>query len=822
MRSRFTLILFVVLFLLGWGQRASAQVVPYTIKNNSSFADADLYVAVVGIVNDAHVWLDCSTGTVKPMSVSDNTITGPTYSGNAGPGNNSKYANCFTKLTNIPNKTINIPAIAGCRIFISVKSQLYFYFFGSTGAPSGYTAPNLSNTTDPNQGIRYEIIELTNGSNGLWTNTTRVDSYQYPMGLEVWGTNGYYKKVGELKTHDQIVAQWKANAPTEFQGCIDANGIIKFPSKIAAFETGGAYVDYLKPYIDAIWNKYASAELVFGVSNEGVWKGRVSGEQFNFTRSTDGATAVITRRPTNLEAMEGSGVMASGARLDLVIQAQICAAINRHAIDLNVASGVQQDFSVENNYYVTPLYNWYCKFWHQADVSYDKLTYAFCYDDVFDKSSTINCSSPTRALITFGGFAGSSVAVTGVSLSPATLSIAKGSTSQLTATVSPSNASNPAVTYSSSNTAVATVSSTGLVTALAAGTANITVTTADGAKTATCAVTVSNSAYAIPGKIEAENYSSMYGIQTEATTDTNAGFNVGWINAGDYMNYSVNVASAGSYKVEFRIASTVATGSLQLKNGSTVLGSATLPNTGGWQSWQTVSFNVSLSAGAQTLQVYAPAGGYNLNWINFSSVSTGCSVVAATGDFSTTVSTDASNLALTFVPVKTGAGATTCILYYSTSANGLFPGYTVSPNTPFRITAAAGSTVYFYYTYSLASGGENNTSANKNSFTVGNCSTLKDAKIADVETTSQKTFVVYPNPLKEDNISLAWEGLGIGGSVRVEVLNLSGAIVKEQFIHSVHAEAVDHINLSQLPNGTYIIKAYTGTEVLTKKIIINR
>jgi hypothetical protein len=51
------------------------------------------------------------------------------------------------------------------------------------------------------------------------------------------------------------------------------------------------------------------------------------------------------------------------------------------------------------------LYNWYCKFWHQPDISLDKYTYAFCYDDVFDKSSTINCPSPDSVLVTFGGFA---------------------------------------------------------------------------------------------------------------------------------------------------------------------------------------------------------------------------------------------------------------------------------------------------------------------------------------------------------------------------------------------------------------------------------
>jgi len=85
----------------------------------------------------------------------------------------------------------------------------------------------------------------------------------------------------------------------------------------------------------------------------------------------------------------------------------------------------------------------------------------------------------------------SSVAVTGVSLDQTTLSLEEGKTATLAATVSPSNATNKAVTWSSSNTSVATVSSSGVVTAKAAGSATITCTTEDGAKKATCSVTVS-------------------------------------------------------------------------------------------------------------------------------------------------------------------------------------------------------------------------------------------------------------------------------------------------------------------------------------------
>ena len=82
------------------------------------------------------------------------------------------------------------------------------------------------------------------------------------------------------------------------------------------------------------------------------------------------------------------------------------------------------------------------------------------------------------------------VSVTGVSLSATSLTLTEKETTTLTATVEPADAANQKVTWSSSASAVTTVDANGKVTAVGAGTAVITVTTADGGKTATCKVMV--------------------------------------------------------------------------------------------------------------------------------------------------------------------------------------------------------------------------------------------------------------------------------------------------------------------------------------------
>lgn len=91
------------------------------------------------------------------------------------------------------------------------------------------------------------------------------------------------------------------------------------------------------------------------------------------------------------------------------------------------------------------------------------------------------------------------IAVTGVSVAPTTASVVAGNTVVLTATVAPSNASNKGVSWSSSDKSVATVDNNGTVTGVEAGNARITVTTDDGGKTATCAVTVTAAPVAVTG-----------------------------------------------------------------------------------------------------------------------------------------------------------------------------------------------------------------------------------------------------------------------------------------------------------------------------------
>ena len=125
----------------------------------------------------------------------------------------------------------------------------------------------------------------------------------------------------------------------------------------------------------------------------------------------------------------------------------------------------------------------------------------------------------------------------------------------------------------------------------------------------------------IPGYVEAEDFIYQEGLSTEETSDVNGGLNIGYTDIGDFADYLVLVTETGEYDINFRAASENQSGSilLQLISGSDIqnLTQISLPITGGWQSWETVSASTNLTEGSYKLRMKVIQPGFNLNWIEF-------------------------------------------------------------------------------------------------------------------------------------------------------------------------------------------------------------
>lgn len=128
-------------------------------------------------------------------------------------------------------------------------------------------------------------------------------------------------------------------------------------------------------------------------------------------------------------------------------------------------------------------------------------------------------------------------------------------------------------------------------------------------------VPADNGSTAVVKRIEAESFNEVGGSVVVA------GGVVGYIDAGEWFKYTnVNIPSAGTYKIEYRVASALTTAQFTLDQNGTGLGTLNVPYTGDWGTYTTISHNIYLNAGTQNLAIYANSGGFNIDWINLTKI----------------------------------------------------------------------------------------------------------------------------------------------------------------------------------------------------------
>lgn len=149
---------------------------------------------------------------------------------------------------------------------------------------------------------------------------------------------------------------------------------------------------------------------------------------------------------------------------------------------------------------------------------------------------------------------------------------------------------------------------------------------------------------AVPGTVEAENFdeggtavayvdttSGNRGgayrnadVDIEPTADSGGGWNIGWTRAGEWLKYTVNVATSATYTLQTRVANVGTGGRFHVEvDGVDRTGPIAVPDTGGWQTWKTITTTgIPLTAGTRVIRVVfakdSSSGGVgNYNWFRF-------------------------------------------------------------------------------------------------------------------------------------------------------------------------------------------------------------
>ena len=314
------------------------------------------------------------------------------------------------------NKHVYMPSIISGRMYISYGKPIDIEFNVDANGRVGFAGPNMDAANDPNAETYFEFMEFTIGLFGgavdepthYWGNTTRVDNFCFPVVSRLIGENRGYdeagnvvsskpydKTVGDIEGRDYLRNEFINNAPDAFKNGLVDDYRIFAPCK-KTFNEGQPNGGFFDDTINQFWDKYSREDLVLHCQG-GDFRGRTNGNILEFTDERTGSTGRIDK-PSTQDVLEGRGAFDRRTQpglpgdLELVLEAQLCAAFNR-----GLALSPTSDWYDVSKYYQNYPYNYYAGFWHQHGVS--GLGYGFCYDDVNDQSTLLECNTAKKLII---------------------------------------------------------------------------------------------------------------------------------------------------------------------------------------------------------------------------------------------------------------------------------------------------------------------------------------------------------------------------------------------------------------------------------------
>jgi len=357
---------------------ASGKQMTFQFQNNTGgkYADSQIYVLMIARNNAGKFcWLD-KNGNMNLCGAGQNA---------------SSYSIKMSDFAGFQFPTF----LDSGRLYVSLGTPLNININSDINGNVGIAFPNIENASDPNINTYFEWVEFAVINNQIWCNTTQVDQFGFPMVMELFQAAGSsynsFGKVGVSDSRTNIYNSWNATVPSEFKGLATTTRILA--PLHGSFRAGQAHGNYFDGYINSVWSQYSSSDLVITVP-QGTFHGRVQGDsRMAFTAAGVSGTYYVNK-PTSEAVWGGLGALATGNTIELVLEAQICAAFHRHVIDnASLLNNVSQ-------YYHAGPADYFSKFWHEHSIN--ARAYGFCYDDVNDQSSTLTCGSPRGIVLSIG------------------------------------------------------------------------------------------------------------------------------------------------------------------------------------------------------------------------------------------------------------------------------------------------------------------------------------------------------------------------------------------------------------------------------------
>ena len=427
--------------------------------------------------------------------------------------------------------------------------------------------PSVSNSSDPNINIMWDFCEFTFNSSQLYANISYVDFVSIPVSLALTNSSGTVQKVSGMSSTglDTVCTNLIA------QNASDGAGWDKL-----VVTSGGKNLRALSPnngivMDSSLFSGYFTSYVnsVYSKYASSTLTVDTQASYGSVTGTASGSTLTFSNGSTFAEPSAADIFSCStGPFADTSGERGPLVARLSAAFNRTtlLIDSDQPDDENPSNYYKNSVTNHYARIVHAANL--DGRGYAFPYDDVTPAGGTDQ-----------SGF------------------VSDGNPTLLTIAVGGGTAS---AGSSSSASASASASATGS----------------------------SGAAVSAYSTIQAASYSAKNGTQTETTTDTGGGQDVGYIANGDWLAYdNVQFGSTGASQFIARVASGAASGISGLVEvaldspTATPVGSFSIAGTGGWQSWETVPANISTVTGTHTVYLVFSSGQsadyVNVHWFTF-------------------------------------------------------------------------------------------------------------------------------------------------------------------------------------------------------------
>lgn len=343
------------------------------------------------------------------------------------------------------------------------------------------------------------------------------------------------------------------------------------------------------------------------------------------------------------------------------------------------------------------------------------------------------------------------------------------------------------------------------------------------------------------------------GVDLEATSDpVSNGYTVGWFNKGEWIKYTVNVSTAGTYTIDFRVANgNNSSGTVQIQNGdgTEILATATVPPTGGWNKWTTINVTgVFRTTGIQGIRMVNKSGEFNVNAINFVYLNSQIpsvvpvpeskKVISLKGNNGKFVTYSGANNLLTctsttqgnteefsIVDVDSGLVAlkgnngkyvsygTDNLLYCTASEIGISEKFTMTDYC--GVISLRGNNNLYVSSENGATSGMPINRQTAQAWEYFNWTYIRD--LEDIVTSIQEElgnsgFKLFPNPAQNIiNIS----SLALNGNISIIIYDLTGKIV----IKTTLKGSQSTINIESIPTGIYLMTIIDSSKSNTFKFI---